>query len=115
MEQTKVVRPEDVKWEPHPELANVSMTYLLSHRDEKAALTIAMVRITPGAEVAKHTHEADDIIYIVSGKGKMEIEGMDDVNLVPGTFLRVPRGVAHKPYDIEGDFIAYDVFYPYIA
>lgn len=69
-----------------------------------------------GTEAAPHVHEhSDDLLYVVHGRAKMGIEGRGDVPLAPGTFLRIPKGVWHQPHDIDEDFLAYDVWYPYLV
>jgi quercetin dioxygenase-like cupin family protein len=115
MEEVKIVRREDVTWEPHPQLATAEVAYLLSQRDEKTDLTCLLVHLPSGTQVEKHTHECDDIIYVLKGKATMWIDGIGDVPMVEGTFVRIPRGVAHQPHSIEEDFMAYDVFYPFLA
>jgi quercetin dioxygenase-like cupin family protein len=115
MEKFKIVQQNDVRWEPHPQLARAEVGYLVSNRDENMDLTCMLVHLPPGTQVDRHTHECDDIIYVVKGKATMWIEGVGDVEMVQGTFLRIPKGVAHQPYNIEEDFIAYDVFYPFLA
>jgi quercetin dioxygenase-like cupin family protein len=115
MDDVKIVQPQDVKWEPHPQLANAKVAFLVSHRDENMDLTIMLVHLPVGTEVARHTHECDDIIYLVEGKAKMWIEGMGDVPVEKGSFVRIPKGTLHQPHDIEEDLIAYDVFYPFLA
>jgi quercetin dioxygenase-like cupin family protein len=116
MEKSKVVQPDEIKWEPHPQLANARVAYLLSKRDENADLTCLLVHLPVGTEVEKHIHEnSDDIIYVVKGKGKMWIDQVGEVPMVEGAFIRIPKGVLHQPHDIEEDILAYDVFYPYLA
>ena len=115
MEKTKVLQADAVQWEPHPQLANSTVAFLLSHRDEKTDLTCMLVHLPVGTEVEKHTHDCDDIIYVVKGKAKMWIEGMGNVPMSEGTFLRIPKGTLHQPHDIVEDFLAYDVFYPFLA
>ena len=115
MEKPKVVQPNDVNWEPHPQLANAKVAFLASHRDENMDLTCMLVKLQPGTEVEKHTHECDDIVYVLSGSAKMWIEGVGDVPMTPGTFIRIPKGVQHQPHSIEEEMLAYDVFYPYLA
>jgi mannose-6-phosphate isomerase-like protein (cupin superfamily) len=68
-----------------------------------------------GTEIEKHTHECDDIIYVVKGRAKMWIEGVGDFPMIEGTFIRVPKGTEHRPHDIEEDLTVYDVFYPFLA
>lgn len=116
MEKSKIVQPDQIKWEPHPQLAEAKVSYLLSHRDENADLTCLLVHLQAGAEVEKHTHDnSDDIIYVLKGKGKMWIDGVGDVSIEKGAFIRIPKGVLHQPHDIEEDVLAYDVFYPFLA
>jgi quercetin dioxygenase-like cupin family protein len=115
MEPVKIVQPDDVNWEPHPQLARAKVAYLVSHRDENMDLTCMLVHLPLGTIVERHTHECDDIIYVVKGKAMMWVDGIGDVQLVEGSFLRIPKGVAHQPHSIEEDFIAYDVFYPFLA
>ncbi len=115
MEPPKIVQPQNIKWEPHPQIAGVEVAFLVSHRHENMDLTCMLVHLPPGAQVPKHTHECDDIIYVLQGKATLMVEGIGDVPLVAGTFVRVPKGVVHQPYDVVEDFIAYDVFYPYLA
>ena len=116
MERSKVVQPDEIKWEPHPQLASAKVGYFLSNRDEKADLTCMLVHLPVGTEVEKHIHEnSDDIIYVVKGKATMWIDQVGDVPMVEGAFIRIPKGVLHQPHDIEEDILAYDVFYPFLA
>ena len=116
MEKSKIVQPDQIKWEPHPQLADAKVSYLLSQRDENADLTCLLVKLPAGAEVEKHIHEnSDDIIYVLEGKGKMWLDEVGDVPIEKGSFIRIPKGVLHQPHDIEEDVLAYDVFYPFLA
>ncbi len=116
MEEIKMIQPDDVKWEPHPQLENAKVAYLLSNRDDKMDLTCLLVHLPVGTQVEKHIHEnSDDIVYVVKGKAMMWIDKIGDVPMVEGSFLRIPKGVLHQPHDIEEDLIAYDVFYPFLA
>ncbi len=74
MGTAKIVQAQDVKWEPHPQLANVKVAFLVSHRDEGMDLTCMLVHSPVGTVIEKHTHECDDIIYVVKGKAKLWIE-----------------------------------------
>ena len=61
----KVIQPEKMNWEPHPQLKTAKVVYLLSNRDEKADLTFMLVRLPKGTQVEKHIHaSSDDIIYV---------------------------------------------------
>jgi quercetin dioxygenase-like cupin family protein len=116
MEKAKAVQPEDVRWEPHPQLKSVKVGYLLSNRDDKSDLTCLLVNSPKSSHVEKHDHKnSDDIIFVIKGKGKMWIEGTGDLPMIPGAFFRIPKGVMHQPHAIEEDLLVYDVFYPYLA
>ncbi len=113
MKNYKLIQPDARKWDPHPQVPGVEVSYLLSRRTDQVDLTGALVHLPVGAQVEKHQHEnSDDIIYVLQGKAKMWVEGIGDVPLVPGTFLRIPKGTMHQPRDVEEDFIAYDIWYP---
>ncbi|UCB50009.1 MAG: cupin domain-containing protein [Deltaproteobacteria bacterium] len=116
MGKSKTLQPNEISWEPHPQLADAKVAYLLSNRDEKADLTCLLVHLPAGTQVEKHTHDhSDDIVYVVKGKGRMWIDEVGDVPMVEGTFIRIPKGVLHQPHHIEEDLVAYDVFYPFLA
>ena len=115
MERVKIIQPEDVQWEPHPQLANAKVAFLVSHRDENMDLTCMFVHLPVGTQVERHTHECEDIIYVIQGKATMWIEGIGEVPMTKGAFIRIPKRTPHQPHDIEEDVIAYDVFYPYLA
>lgn len=115
MEAVKIVQARETRWEPHPQLANAKVAFLVSHRDEGMDLTCMLVDLPAGTQIEKHTHECDDIIYVVKGKAAMWIEGIGDIPMLEGTFIRIPKGTRHQPHDIEEDLLAYDVFYPFLA
>jgi quercetin dioxygenase-like cupin family protein len=116
MEKSKIVQPDEIKWEPHPQLPEVKVGYLLSNREENVDLTCFLVRIPVGTEMPKHIHEnSDDIIYVLKGKAKMWIDEIGDMPMEKGSFFRIPKGVLHQPHSVEEDIVAYDVFYPFLA
>ena len=54
-----------------------------------------------------HAHEHEDEMFLVlSGRLRIELEGADDVELGPGQFFVVPRGVRHNPVADEEVHIA---------
>jgi quercetin dioxygenase-like cupin family protein len=116
MDKIKALQERELSWEPHPQLKDAQVAYLLSHRDEEADLTIMLVSLPRGIQVEKHTHDgSDDIVRVIRGKGKMWIDGVGDVILERGSFVRIPKGVLHQPHSIEEDMVVYDVFYPFLV
>jgi mannose-6-phosphate isomerase-like protein (cupin superfamily) len=111
--EPKVIHSETMDWNPHPKFKGVEIAYLLTKKDDEVDLTCAMVHWEVGAEVPRHVHEeSDDILYILKGKAKMWIDGIGDVPLSAGCFVRIPKGVLHQPHDVEEDLIAHDTWYP---
>lgn len=49
-------------------------------------------------ELVWHAHENEDEMFVVvSGHLRIQLEGQEDVELDPGQFYVVPRGVQHNP------------------
>jgi mannose-6-phosphate isomerase-like protein (cupin superfamily) len=111
--EPKVIQNETTDWNPHPKFKGVEIAYLLTRKDDDLDLTCAMVHWKVGAEIPRHIHEdSDDILYIIRGKAKIWIEGIGDVPVSAGSFVRIPKGVPHQPHDVEEDLIAHDTWFP---
>jgi mannose-6-phosphate isomerase-like protein (cupin superfamily) len=53
-------------------------------------------------EFVWHHHENEDELFlVVRGRLRIEIRGQDAVELAPGEFVIVPRGVEHRPVAAE--------------
>jgi mannose-6-phosphate isomerase-like protein (cupin superfamily) len=53
-------------------------------------------------EFVWHHHENEDELFlVVRGRLRIEIRGQDAVELAPGEFVIVPRGVEHRPSAAE--------------
>jgi len=111
--QAKVIQPGQMKWMPHPKFAGVEMAYLLTKKDDNVDVTCTIVHWKVGAKFEKHIHETqDDIIYVIQGKAKVWIDGIGDIQLTPGSFVRIPKGVLHEPHDVEQEVLAHDMWFP---
>ena len=45
-----------------------------------------------------HTHgEEDELFLVLKGRLKIELEGQTTVEIAPGEFFVVPKGVSHNP------------------
>lgn len=116
MKDYKCIQPDDRTWNPHPQLPDVEVAYLMSKREDNVDITCALVHLPVGSKVEKHLHEhSDDIVLVLKGKAKMWVDGVGGIPLVEGSFLRVPKGTMHQPHDIEEDFVAYDIWFPALA
>ena len=111
--KAKVLDPSTLQWNPHPKFKGVEVAYLLSKKDDAIDMTCILARWHVGAEIPKHIHEeSDDILYIIQGKAKIWIDGVGDVPLSAGSFVRVPKGVLHQPHDVEEEMILHDTWFP---
>jgi quercetin dioxygenase-like cupin family protein len=104
---------EDVAWKTHPVFEKIRMKVLLSQKDDQTDCTVFIGNTPKGEMVPEHIHEnSDDLLYPLSGKAKLWIEGLGDFELRKGVIARVPKGVLHKVYNVSEDFYALDVFVP---
>ena len=101
-----------LEWAPHPFLP-IQIKPLLSQKADGAEITIFLVKVPVGKDIPEHVHETqEDIIFILSGKGRIWIDGLGDFSLEKGTFVRVPKNTKHRIYGVTEETINYDVFTP---
>jgi mannose-6-phosphate isomerase-like protein (cupin superfamily) len=109
----KVIQPSEMKFNPHAQFKGVEVCKLLTQRDDNVDVTCTIVRWHVGAEIAKHVHDnSDDILYFMQGKAKIWIDGVGDVPVSAGSFVRIPKGVQHQPHSIIEEVIAHDMWFP---
>jgi quercetin dioxygenase-like cupin family protein len=109
----KILKTNEMDWQPHPQVKGLKIIEMLSRRNDQAELTCALVKTAVGVVTERHVHEnSEDIFYIIRGKGKLFLEGVGEVILEPGVFVRVPPNTFHGLYDVEEELLALDVWYP---
>jgi len=108
-----IVKEEVVEWKPHSIVEGVKIKPLLTKEKHGADVTCMLVIVRKGLEVPEHIHEEqDDILYPLSGKAKMWIDGIGEFELTKGMLVRVQKKTKHKIYDITEDLMIYNVFTP---
>ena len=60
----------------------------------------ARVEIDPGATAPRHTHPGEEIIYVLEGTLRYEIEGQQPRTVKPGDVLFVSAGTPHSVKNI---------------
>ena len=71
---------------------------------------VAQVFLKKGAVVPEHSHESEQITYILDGALKFELEGRE-VIVHKGEVLRIPSHVPHRAVALE-DTLDLDIFSP---
>jgi quercetin dioxygenase-like cupin family protein len=71
---------------------------------------VAQVFLSKGAVVPEHSHESEQITYILEGALRFELEGREVV-VGKGQVLRIPSNVPHRAVALE-DTLDVDIFSP---
>jgi quercetin dioxygenase-like cupin family protein len=104
---------ERIPWIPHPTAEEVQIKPFISQKEHGLGVTLMLVKIPAGKEVAEHIHpNQDDILYPLAGKSAMWVDGAGKFSLEPGIVVRIPKGTKHKIYEVTEDLLIYDVFCP---
>ncbi|MBW2544712.1 MAG: cupin domain-containing protein [Deltaproteobacteria bacterium] len=104
----------NLPWENHPAVKDVSIKKIITtQRFGKDSPSIIMVKIPVGVEVPEHVHEeSEDILFILTGKATMWIDGIGKLKLQKNAVVRVPRDTKHRIFDVTDELLIYDVFSP---
>lgn len=91
--------------EPEAMSENISRKYVNGEK-----VMIAQIRVMKGAVVPEHSHENEQISWILEGELLFEIEGKR-ITVGKGEMIVIPSGVPHKATALQ-DTIDVDVFSP---
>ena len=101
---------DNITWEPNPANKNVKMGVILTKADDDVEISAFKAVCPKGETVPEHSHPVHDILFPLSGKGKIWIKGIGDLELRKGVVVCVPPGTVHKVYDVTEDLEVYDIF-----
>ncbi|MEW6737673.1 MAG: cupin domain-containing protein [Acidobacteriota bacterium] len=73
-------------------------------------LMISWMECKQGCYVPPHSHENEQLTFVISGRWRFHIEGKI-VLVGPNEMLYIPSNVVHEAEAIE-DLVAYDIFTP---
>lgn len=68
---------------------------------------IARARVTPGVTTARHVLEVDERYLITSGRGRMEIEGLEPTDVTPGDVVVIPAGLHQRITNTGSDDLVF--------
>ena len=95
-----IVNQRELDWEswPHPGFAARSPVrwklLVAGERGPSRGLVTGIAEVPPGASLLLHHHEPEETYYVVSGHGRMEIDGCEAV-LGPGSAVYIPPNARH--------------------
>jgi len=96
-----VIQEEEMAWQDHPRMRGGQYKGFYSREKQGSLATIQLIKVQKGGGNDLHVHEeSDDILYILSGKAKMEIEGIGAVQMTKGSCVRVPKNTKHRIYEV---------------
>ncbi len=108
-----LIAEEEFVWEEHPLLPGAQSVTLFSQKEHGAQATTGMVKLPKGLTLDWHDHgPSDDILLILAGKAKMEIEGVGNLKMKKGSNILVPGRARHRIHDITEDLFIYHIKAP---
>ena len=72
---------------------------------------LAQIYLKRGALVPMHSHESEQMTYILQGALKVVVDGGEEITVREGEVLHIPSGVPHQAEALEDTF-ELDVFSP---
>jgi len=76
-------------------------------------VAIARARVEPGVTTTRHVLEVDERYVITSGRGRVEVEGLDATDVTAGDVVVIPAGRAQQIANTgESDLVFYCVCTP---
>ena len=67
----------------------------------KTEVIVTRIVIAPGANIPRHSHPGDEIIYVVKG-GFVSVPGKPPIEFKKGQTVYYPRGKVHAGFTVTG-------------
>ena len=83
----------------------ISRKYIAGDRE-----MVAQITLKRGAIVPEHSHESEQLTYVLTGALKFTLDGRD-ITVRPGEVLRIPSWMPHSAEALEDTF-ELDLFSP---
>ncbi len=75
---------------------------VVSREGEGMDISVNLARIEPGQTHEFHSHEQDEVVYILRGSGKYLLED-GEIRYKAGDFCFMPKGAIHKNVVLSDD------------
>lgn len=82
---------------------------------EPSRMRVNIVRFTPGAHTAWHTHAVGQTLHVVEGRGLIQSRGGEIVQILPGQTIYTPPGEWHWHGATPTDFMSHLAMWEGIA
>ena len=83
----------DVKWTDNPTMKGAAIAPLWG--DPSKGAYGALKRVAAGTDLGWHTHTNDQKVVAISGTFDFQVEGQDEKELAPGSYIFMPGGMKH--------------------
>ncbi|MGE0383986.1 MAG: cupin domain-containing protein [Gammaproteobacteria bacterium] len=90
-----VIRNRDL---PRVTMDGMENVTLAGSHDGLKALSVWRQRMAPGSATPPHRHDCEEVVLILSGSGRLELEGAVQ-SFGPDTTLIVPRNAPHQIFN----------------
>jgi quercetin dioxygenase-like cupin family protein len=89
----------------HAATAPLSRTDLQRHDLSIAGREVVQVRVDfpPGADMPRHRHPGEEIVYVLKGALEYQLDGKPPVPLKAGGVLFIPAGAVHAVRNVGAD------------
>jgi quercetin dioxygenase-like cupin family protein len=105
----RVIRPEEVEWQPFPAFPPEARLAVLVGEPSKAGPYVIRVRLPGGSRMMPHKHAEDRIYTVISGVFYIGLgEEFDEEKLTahgPGSVLVLPGGQSHFHWARSGEYV----------
>lgn len=88
----KVIRGADL---PVKQEMGTAVRILMKPEDGLANLSITMVDIEPGRTTPEHSHDTDQVVYVLEGELLMSSGGVQE-RVAAGDLICIPAGEVHQ-------------------
>ncbi|TCO73779.1 cupin domain-containing protein [Marinisporobacter balticus] len=91
--KTLVLNVNEIKWEKHPTFPGVYMKDIVT-KEHNMDVINKYIKIESKGEIAVHTHDVTEAIYLVEGIASVLVNG-NRISLKAGNMIATPEGVLH--------------------